>query len=55
MLLNGRHCLIANAGDSRCIVVNDMGIGRQMTVDSKPTEPEELDRIKSCGGKVRTI
>lgn len=40
-LLNGRHVILANVGDSRAIVVNDMGIGRQLTIDHKPELPEE--------------
>jgi protein phosphatase 1G len=41
----------ANAGDSRAILCRG-GKGIRLTVDHKPTLPEETKRIKAAGGVV---
>lgn len=46
-----RMLFIANAGDSRIVLCRD-GIAFAMTVDHKPDNPEEIDRIRKAGGFV---
>jgi serine/threonine protein phosphatase PrpC len=49
---NGKRMLhTANAGDSRAILCRG-GKGIRLTVDHKPTLPEETKRIKAAGGVV---
>lgn len=43
--------LVANVGDCRCLVISG-GKPIQMSVDQKPTNPEEQKRIASLGGTV---
>ena len=42
---------VANVGDSRCLLARD-GRAIQLSVDHKPTVPEERARIEKAGGKV---
>uniref|UniRef100_A0A8C4PZJ7 Protein phosphatase 1G n=1 Tax=Eptatretus burgeri TaxID=7764 RepID=A0A8C4PZJ7_EPTBU len=50
-LLRGRQLVVANAGDSRC-VVSTRGTAIDMSSDHKPEDKLELDRIRTAGGKV---
>lgn len=50
-LLSGRDLYVANAGDSRCVVCRD-GQALDMSLDHKPEDPEELERIRKAGGRV---
>ena len=42
---------VANAGDSRCVVCKD-GKAIDMSIDHKPEDKLEHDRITDAGGKV---
>ncbi|KAK8939532.1 putative protein phosphatase 2C 73 [Platanthera guangdongensis] len=50
------HLLVANLGDSRAILgtrnEKNMLVPVQLTVDQKPNLPGEIERIKSCKGRV---
>lgn len=50
-LLDQTHIHAANAGDSRIIVVG-AGEPRQLTVDHRLDNPEEVERIILSGGKI---
>lgn len=50
-LLSGRDLYVANAGDSRCVVCRD-GKALDMSLDHKPEDKEELERIRKAGGRV---
>lgn len=50
-LLAGTTLLVANAGDSRCVVCRD-GKAVDMSIDHKPEDALELARIRKAGGKV---
>lgn len=50
-LLSGRDLYVANAGDSRCVVCRD-GKALDMSLDHKPEDPEEMERIRKAGGRV---
>nr|XP_026494883.1 probable protein phosphatase 2C 11 isoform X2 [Vanessa tameamea] len=50
-LLRGNELYVANAGDSRCIICRE-GKAIDMSVDHKPEDTPELDRITKAGGKV---
>ncbi|XP_066995659.2 probable protein phosphatase CG10417 [Anabrus simplex] len=50
-LLRGRDLYVANAGDSRC-VLSHKGKAVDMSVDHKPEDDEERERILNAGGKV---
>lgn len=50
-LLVDRELFVANAGDSRCVVCRD-GKALEMSLDHKPEDTEELERIKKAGGRV---
>lgn len=47
--LRGRTLTVANAGDSRCVLCRD-GQAVDMSVDHKPTQEEERNRILKAGG-----
>ena len=50
-VLRGRQLLVGNVGDSRIILIT----GRkavQLSIDHKPSLPEEMRRIASFGGSV---
>ena len=50
-LLRGSDLYVANAGDSRCVVCKgDKAI--DMSIDHKPEDEIEMDRISKAGGKV---
>lgn len=42
---------MANAGDSRCVVCRN-GAAMDMSLDHKPEDTEEIDRIHKAGGRV---
>ncbi|XP_028037886.1 probable protein phosphatase 2C 11 [Bombyx mandarina] len=50
-LLRGNELYVANAGDSRCILCRD-GTAIDMSIDHKPEDLPELERITKAGGKV---
>jgi len=50
-LITDSEIIVANAGDSRCIVVSK-GKTENMSVDHKPDDELELKRIRSAGGAV---
>ncbi|KAL3065314.1 hypothetical protein OYC64_015481 [Pagothenia borchgrevinki] len=50
-LIRGKQLIVANAGDSRC-VVSERGKAVDMSYDHKPEDELELTRIKNAGGKV---
>uniref|UniRef100_A0A8C5B9D2 protein-serine/threonine phosphatase n=1 Tax=Gadus morhua TaxID=8049 RepID=A0A8C5B9D2_GADMO len=50
-LMRGKQLIVANAGDSRC-VVSESGKAVDMSYDHKPEDELELARIKNAGGKV---
>lgn len=57
-LINDRYLVAANAGDSRAIVLRDLLSTEaptrieQLTVDHRPSEPAEKDRILAAGGTI---
>ena len=50
-LLRDRDLYVANAGDSRCVVCK-AGKAIDMSVDHKPEDAIETERITKAGGKV---
>lgn len=50
-LLVGNELYVANAGDSRCVVCRN-GTAIDMSLDHKPEDAEELERIQKAGGRV---
>jgi len=48
---NRNRVIVANTGDSRCIVFGK-GQVRFQTIDHKPSLPSEYDRINNLGGRV---
>ncbi|XP_050777934.1 protein phosphatase 1G-like isoform X1 [Gopherus flavomarginatus] len=50
-LIRGKQLIVANAGDSRC-VVSEGGKAVDMSHDHKPEDELELVRINNAGGKV---
>lgn len=50
-LVKGNNLTVANVGDSRCVVCRN-GIALDMSIDHKPEDTKELDRIQKAGGKV---
>ncbi|CAA2956939.1 probable phosphatase 2C 65 [Olea europaea subsp. europaea] len=56
ILRKGEHLIISNLGDSRAVLCTrddkDQLISEQLTVDLKPNLPGEMERIKSCQGRV---
>ncbi|XP_049792765.1 probable protein phosphatase CG10417 isoform X3 [Schistocerca nitens] len=52
-LLKGQELYVANAGDSRCVVCRN-GQAVEMSLDHKPEDECELERIEKAGGKVTT-
>ncbi|XP_069549805.1 protein phosphatase 1G isoform X1 [Brachyistius frenatus] len=50
-MIRGKQLIVANAGDSRC-VVSERGKAVDMSYDHKPEDEVELARIKNAGGKV---
>eukprot|EP00047_Mylnosiga_fluctuans_P004717 m.236157 g.236157 ORF g.236157 m.236157 type:complete len:330 (-) comp12936_c0_seq1:115-1104(-) len=52
-LVTPRHILVANIGDTRCVLVTG-GKAVQLSRDHKPDLDSELKRIKKAGGSVST-
>ncbi|GFP99249.1 probable protein phosphatase 2c 65 [Phtheirospermum japonicum] len=56
LLKKGEHLIMANLGDSRAVLCkrdeNNQLLSEQLTVDLKPNLPDEMERIKSCQGRV---
>lgn len=50
-LLRGSQLVVANAGDSRCVVCRD-GKAIDMSIDHKPEDELERNRIEKAGGRV---
>jgi len=50
--ISNRHIVVANAGDSRCMVVQKGGQAHALSVDHKPSREDEEQRIRDLGGKV---
>lgn len=50
-LLHDKELYVANAGDSRC-VVSRKGKALEMSIDHKPEDDIEYNRIKKAGGRV---
>lgn len=50
-LIRGRHLVVANAGDSRCVVCRS-GQALDMSLDHKPEDAAEYNRIRNAGGRV---
>lgn len=50
-VLTGNALVVANAGDSRCVLCR-RGVAEEMSKDHKPTTPEERQRILRAGGFV---
>ncbi|VDO96130.1 unnamed protein product [Soboliphyme baturini] len=51
LVLKDNIAYCANAGDSRCVLCRD-GVAIQMSVDHKPEDETERQRIVNAGGKV---
>lgn len=51
-VVHGKRIYVANAGDSRCILVQKGGKSKAMSIDHKPNRPDEEKRIIDLGGKV---
>lgn len=50
-LLHGRELIVANAGDSRCIMCR-RGKAIDLSIDHKPEDDLERKRIEKAGGQV---
>lgn len=50
-LLHDKELFVANAGDSRCVVCRN-GKALEMSIDHKPEDQVEFDRIQKAGGRV---
>ena len=50
-LLRKDELVVANAGDSRCVLCRD-GRAIDLSVDHKPEDDDERKRIEAAGGKV---
>ncbi|KAJ0091697.1 hypothetical protein Patl1_13264 [Pistacia atlantica] len=56
LVMQGRHLVIGNVGDSRAVLStrdkDNSRIAVQLTVDQKPNLPKEAKRIRLCKGRV---
>ena len=50
-LLRGNELYVANAGDSRCVLCRN-GKAIDMSVDHKPEDEIERNRINKAGGRI---
>lgn len=50
-VLHGDELIVANAGDSRCVLCRD-GDALELSLDHKPEDKPEMERIVKAGGKV---
>jgi serine/threonine protein phosphatase PrpC len=44
---------VANCGDTRAVLCSSAGMAERLTVDHKPSLPDEIKRIEELGGFVR--
>jgi len=51
IVVKPKYIVQANVGDSLCILVNETSV-ETLTIEDKPSKPEEAARIKAHGGKV---
>ena len=51
-VLLGDKVFVANAGDSRCVLSRAGGVAEPLSVDHKPSQKRETDRIIAAGGFV---
>lgn len=51
-LIHNRNIYVANAGDSRCMIVQRGGRVVPLSIDHKPSREDEEVRIKELGGRV---
>jgi protein phosphatase 1G len=51
-VLSGAALVVANAGDSRCVLCRRGGVALDMSLDHKPEDEPELARILAAGGEV---
>lgn len=47
-----RRLLVANLGDSRCVMVRNDGSALALSSDHKPNRPDERARVQAAGGQV---
>lgn len=52
VLLQGNRLITANLGDCRAVLCNSSGTARPLSIDHKPSRPEERKRIEAAGGWV---
>ncbi|XP_025159521.1 probable protein phosphatase CG10417 isoform X2 [Harpegnathos saltator] len=52
-ILKGNELYVANAGDSRCVLCRD-GQAVELSLDHKPEDEPEMERIVRAGGEVTT-
>jgi len=55
--IHGDQIYCANAGDSRCVlgsIEDGKWVARDLSIDHKPSRPDERKRILECGGRVDT-
>lgn len=50
-LIDKDYIYVGNAGDSRCVLCNNFQ-AQCLTIDHKPTDAPELERIEAAGGRV---
>ncbi|KAK7101090.1 protein phosphatase 1G-like isoform X2 [Littorina saxatilis] len=50
-LMHGDHLVVGNAGDSRCVLCRG-GVAVDLSIDHKPEDEIERNRIEKAGGKV---
>ena len=50
-MLHENQLTVGNVGDSRCVLCRN-GIALEMSMDHKPEDEHELNRIHKAGGKV---
>jgi serine/threonine protein phosphatase PrpC len=53
-MIQGTHLVCANVGDSRTIMCR-LGQAIPLSVDHKPSRPDERDRIIASGGTISTV
>lgn len=52
VVLIGNKVVVANAGDSRCVLSRAGGLAKALSFDHKPSQKREIDRIIAAGGFV---
>ncbi|KAK9003231.1 hypothetical protein V6N11_060796 [Hibiscus sabdariffa] len=59
IIKQGEHLVVANVGDSRAVLATTSDDGTvvplQLTVDFKPSIPEEAERIRQCKGRIFSL